>query len=43
MRAGLAAIVAGEPVTITEVDVRERAVRARAPEHALPRPGTREA
>lgn len=43
MRAGLAATVAGEPVTITEVDVRERAVRARAPEHALPRPGTREA
>ncbi|KRE25475.1 malonyl CoA-ACP transacylase [Mycobacterium sp. Soil538] len=43
MRAGVAATVAGEPVTIVEVDARERAVRARAPEHALPRPGTREA
>ncbi|BBX71963.1 DUF7158 domain-containing protein [Mycolicibacterium psychrotolerans] len=43
MRAGVAATVAGEPVTIVEVDAREQAVRARAPEHALPRPGTREA
>lgn len=43
MRAGVAAIVAGEPVPVTEVDDRERAVRDRAPDHALPRPGTREA
>lgn len=43
MRAGVAATVAGEPVTIAEVDTREQAVRARAPRHALPRPGTREA
>lgn len=43
MRAQVAATVAGEPVTVAEVDARERVVRARAPEHALPRPGTREA
>jgi [acyl-carrier-protein] S-malonyltransferase len=42
MSLDVAATVAGRPVTVAEVDARERLVRDRAPEHALPRPGTRE-
>lgn len=43
MTAHVAATVAGEAVTIADVDDRERAVRGRAAEHALPPPGTAEA
>ncbi len=43
MSAGVAATVAGVAMTVADVDERERAVRDRAGEHALPRPGTAEA
>lgn len=43
MNARVAATVGGEPVTVAEVDARERALRAGAAADALPRPGTGEA
>ena len=38
----IAAIVAGQPLSVSEVDARERMLRASALDSALPRPGTSE-
>ncbi|AFM15705.1 hypothetical protein Mycch_0895 [Mycolicibacterium chubuense NBB4] len=42
MSDGVAATVAGEAVTVGDVDARERTIRVGGAEHALPRPGTSE-